>query len=130
MSRMHCCNAPSVDSDISPIDVTSRGMRLWERLFVRADVAEAEVAGRFRRLRLRAPALRGAAWVAGQQVRVHVGPRGAMTPLLRTYSVWDRADDWIDLQALLHGDGPGAQWMAAAAVGDEVLISRPKGDFV
>ncbi|MGI5243825.1 siderophore-interacting protein [Dactylosporangium sp. CA-139066] len=105
-------------------------MKLWERLFVRASVAEAETAGRFRRLRLRAPALRGAAWVAGQQVRVDVAAKGAMTPLLRTYSVWDRAHDWVDLQALLHGDGPGAQWMGAAAVGDEVLISKPKGDFV
>ncbi|HTJ38632.1 MAG TPA: siderophore-interacting protein [Dactylosporangium sp.] len=105
-------------------------MRLWEMLFVRATVAEAEVAGRFRRIRLRAPALRGAAFVAGQQVRVDVGPKGAMGPLLRTYSVWDRADDTVELQALLHGDGPGARWMGAAAVGDEVLISRPKGDFV
>jgi NADPH-dependent ferric siderophore reductase len=105
-------------------------MKLWEMLFVRASIAEAETTGRFRRIRLRAPALAGAAWVAGQHVRVDVGPKGAMTPLLRTYSVWDRDGDAIDLQALLHGDGPGARWVAAAAAGDEVLVTRPKGDFV
>ncbi|MFG2039411.1 siderophore-interacting protein [Dactylosporangium sp. NPDC048998] len=105
-------------------------MRLWEMLFVRATVAEAETTGRFRRIRLRAEALRGVEWRPGQQVRVDVGAAGALTPLLRTYSVWDRAGDAVELQALLHGDGPGARWMAAVQAGDEALISRPKGDFV
>ncbi|MEU7874818.1 siderophore-interacting protein [Dactylosporangium sp. NPDC049140] len=105
-------------------------MKLWERLFVRAAVVEAEITGRFRRLRLRAGALRDAEWRPGQQVRVDVGPKGAFGPLLRTYSVWSREADTIELQALLHGDGPGARWMAAAEPGDEVLLSRPKGDFV
>src|SRR3954464_3325111 len=100
-------------------------------LFVRATVVGAETTtGRFRRLRLRAGALRDAEWRAGQQVRVDVGAKGALTPLLRTYSVWEREGDTIELQALLHGDGPGARWMAAAATGDEVLLSKPKGDFV
>lgn len=31
-------------------------------------------------------------------------------PLLRTYSVWDHHDDWIDLQCLVHGDTPGSAW--------------------
>ncbi|MEV6923033.1 siderophore-interacting protein [Dactylosporangium sp. NPDC051485] len=105
-------------------------MRLWERLFVRATVTETAAAGRFRHIRLRAAALRDAGWTAGQQVRVDVGPKSALGPLLRTYSVWDRAGDAIDLRVLLHGDGPGARWTAAAEAGDEVLISRPKGDFV
>ncbi|MER7279498.1 siderophore-interacting protein [Dactylosporangium sp. NPDC000244] len=106
-------------------------MKLWEMLFVRATVAEAEPAtGRFRRLRLRAGALRDAEWKPGQQVRVDVGAKGALAPLLRTYSVWSREADTIELQALLHGDGPGARWMGAARPGDEVLLSKPKGDFV
>ncbi|MFI5909242.1 siderophore-interacting protein [Dactylosporangium sp. NPDC051541] len=105
-------------------------MKLWERLFVRATVVEAETTGRFRRLRLRAAALGTADWRPGQQVRLDVGAKGAMTPLLRTYSVWSRAGDTIELQALLHGDGPGAVWMGAAQAGDEVLLSKPKGDFV
>jgi NADPH-dependent ferric siderophore reductase len=105
-------------------------MRLWEKLFVRGSVDSAEVSGRFRRIRVRAAALREAPWRAGQQVRVDVGVKGALTPLLRTYSVWDRAGDVIELQVLLHGDGPGARWMAGAEPGDEVLLSLPKGDFV
>jgi NADPH-dependent ferric siderophore reductase len=105
-------------------------MSLWEKLFVRAAVVEAELTGRFRRLRLRAGALRDAEWRPGQQVRVHVGAKGAFAPLLRTYSVWSRAADTIELQVLLHGDGPGTRWTAAAEPGDHVLLSRPKGDFV
>ncbi|WP_433218153.1 siderophore-interacting protein [Dactylosporangium sp. CS-047395] len=101
---------------------------LWERFFVRARVVEAETTtGRFRRLKLRGDALREAEWQPGQQVRVHVGDK---SPLLRTYSVWTRDGDTIELQALLHGDGPGARWMAAARPGDEVLLRRPEGSFV
>ncbi|GAA3456622.1 siderophore-interacting protein [Dactylosporangium matsuzakiense] len=105
-------------------------MKLWERLFVRATVVEAETTGRFRRLRLQAAALGTAEWRPGQQVRVDVGPARAMAPLLRTYSVWSRDGDTIELQALLHGSGPGAVWMGGARVGDTALLSRPKGDFV
>jgi NADPH-dependent ferric siderophore reductase len=103
---------------------------LLELLFVRARVDEVGTSGRFRWIRLRAEALRTAGWQPGQQVRVDVGPANAIAPLLRTYSVWDRRDDAIELQGLLHGDGPGARWLAAAAPGVEVLLSKPKGDFV
>ncbi|MET7420812.1 siderophore-interacting protein [Dactylosporangium sp. NPDC005555] len=104
--------------------------RLLELLFVRATVGDVTATGRFRRIVLRAEPLRTAGWQPGQQVRVDVGPATALAPLLRTYSVWDRHDDAIELQGLLHGDGPGARWLAAAAPGTEVLLSKPKGDFV
>ena len=103
---------------------------LLELLFVRARVEDVTTTGRFRRNRLRAEPLRTAGWQPGQQVRVDVGPANALAPLLRTYSVWDRDGDTIELQGLLHGDGPGSRWIAAAAPGVEVLLSRPKGDFV
>ncbi|WP_432988281.1 siderophore-interacting protein [Dactylosporangium sp. CA-233914] len=105
-------------------------MKLWEMLFVRATVDRAESTGRFRHVRLRAGALRDAEWRPGQQVRLHVGAEGALAPVLRTYSVWDRAGDTVELRVLLHGDGPGARWTAAVRAGDEVLLSKPKGDFV
>ncbi|WP_432827494.1 siderophore-interacting protein [Dactylosporangium sp. CA-092794] len=105
-------------------------MRLWEMLFVKATVAEVQRAGRFRRVRLQAEALRNAEWRPGQQVRIDVGAPGALAPLLRTYSVWDRDGDTIELQGLVHGDGPGARWMGEAEAGQAVLISKPKGDFV
>ena len=103
---------------------------LLERFFVRARITSVSQAGRFRRILLQAEPLRAAGWRPGQQVRVDVGPATALAPLLRTYSVWDRHDDVVELQALLHGDGPGARWVAAAAPGVEVLLSKPKGDFV
>ena len=103
---------------------------LLEFLFVRATVDKADTSGRWRRIRLRAEPLRTAGWQPGQQVRIDVGPADALTPLLRTYSVWDRTEDTIELQMLLHGDGPGARWVAAAKPGAEVLISKPKGNFV
>jgi NADPH-dependent ferric siderophore reductase len=104
--------------------------RLLETFFIRATVSSAVEHGRFRLIRLHAPALKDAAWTPGQQIRVDCGPERALTPLLRTYSVWDHADDWVDLYCLVHGDGPGSVWAAAAAAGDSVLLSKPKGDFV
>jgi len=106
-------------------------MNLWELMFVKATIAEADdLTGRFRRIVLRAEALRSAPWRAGQQVRLDVREKGAFGPVLRTYSVWDRDGDAIELRILLHGDGPGARWTAAARRGDEVLLVKPKGDFV
>ena len=104
--------------------------RLLEAFFIRATVTEASTVGRFRRLRLRAPQLSTVDWTPGQQIRVDCGPADALTPLLRTYSVWDRQDDWIDLYCLVHGTGPGSAWAATAEPGDQVLHSKPKGDFV
>src|SRR5881398_3306760 len=33
----------------------------------------------------------------------------------------------LDLDVLLHGDGPGARWAAAAQAGDEVEFQGPRG---
>jgi NADPH-dependent ferric siderophore reductase len=104
-------------------------MKLLDLFFVRAVVTEAAtLTGRFRRIVLKAEALGSAAWRPGQQVRVDVGPKGSL--VLRTYSVWDRTGDAIELRLLRHGDGPGARWTAAAAPGDEVRLRRPEGEFV
>ena len=106
-------------------------MNLWELVFVKAAVTEAEdLTGRFRRIVLQAEALGSAAWRPGQQVRLDVRDAGAFGPVLRTYSVWDRAGDIVELRVWRHGDGPGARWTTAAKPGDEVLLMKPKGDFV
>jgi NADPH-dependent ferric siderophore reductase len=52
------------------------------------------------------------------------------TPLLRTYSVWDHDQDWIELYCLIHGDSPGSAWASQAAPGQDALITRPKGNFI
>lgn len=103
--------------------------RLLEPFFIRVTVIAASPHGRFRYVRLRSPQLVTVDWIPGQQVRVDCGPATALMPLLRTYSVWDHQEDWIDLYCLVHGDTPGSRWAAGAQVGDTVLISKPKGDF-
>jgi NADPH-dependent ferric siderophore reductase len=104
--------------------------RILEAFFIRATVIALSDTGRFRYLRLRAPQLVTVDWTPGQQVRVDCGPPKALMPLLRTYSVWDHQEDWIDLYCLMHGDAPGSIWAAGIAVGRSVLVSKPKGDFV
>lgn len=104
--------------------------RLMEAFFVHATVSAAEPYGRFRYLRLHAPHLKDIAWTPGQQVRIDCGPAEARMPVLRTYSVWAHEDDWIDLYCLVHGDGPGSGWADRVRPGDQVLFTKPKGDFV
>ncbi len=105
--------------------------RILEVFFLRASVESVEVTGRFRQVVLRSPGLRDAPWTPGQQVRVDVAPPGALVPVLRTYSVWDHRDDRVELYVHEHGEsGPGAAWATALTPGQDVLLSKPKGDFV
>ena len=58
-----------------------------------------------------------------------VWPDKAAQPAVRTYSVrsQDRAKGEIDVDFVLHGDGPAAQWAATAKPGDAIGISVPGG---
>ncbi|MGV9319316.1 siderophore-interacting protein [Streptomyces sp. NPDC003660] len=82
---------------------------------------------RMRRLRIEGDALAGLDVLPGQQVRVLVGT----TLTRRTYSVWRyEPSGAVELCVLDHaGDGPGARWARAAAVGDEVRLGKPEGSF-
>jgi NADPH-dependent ferric siderophore reductase len=104
--------------------------RLLEAFFIRATIGTVTILGRFRYFRLHAPQFVGIDWIPGQQLRVDCGPDDGLMPLLRTYSVWNHDDDWIDLYCLVHGDGPGSIWAAHATAGQSVLVTKPKGDFV
>jgi NADPH-dependent ferric siderophore reductase len=88
---------------------------------------------RMRQITLR-PAVTGLAWVPGQHVQVQVGARPGplemLTGLHRTYTVWDYNGFTLQLCVFDHGHGPGAQWAGQAALGEEVLITRPQGEFV
>ena len=48
---------------------------------------------------------------------------------LRTYSVWNYDGESLELIAYDHAEGPGAAWARGAAVGDEVVLMKPQGDF-
>ncbi|SEQ27464.1 NADPH-dependent ferric siderophore reductase, contains FAD-binding and SIP domains [Devosia sp. YR412] len=68
---------------------------------------------------------------------VPIGERGAefaegQRPEMRDYTprYWSVAEGWIDLDFVLHGDGPASGWAAQAAVGQTLLIAGPRGSLV
>ena len=46
-------------------------------------------------------------------------------PAIRTFTPRRLGDDGLDLDVVLHGDGPASAWAEAAEPGDEVAISGP-----
>lgn len=66
-----------------------------------------------------------------------VGPNGAQFPPgtqreMRDYTprYWSVEDSWIDLNFVLHGDGPASGWAATAKIGDTLVIGGPRGSQV
>lgn len=47
----------------------------------------------------------------------------------RHYTVSRVTDDGFELEAFLHGDGPGATWARGARVGDRTAVSDPKAYY-
>ena len=109
--------------------------RLLDPFLCQATVTSVEPVGTtIQAIRLQGPSLRHWDWTPGQQLRVQVGglpgPLDLVTGLRRTYSIWAYDGETVELRVVDHGDGPGAQWARSLAVGDEVMTSRPQGDFV
>lgn len=68
---------------------------------------------------------------------VPIGERGAEfapgeRPEMRDYTprYWHVAEGWIELDFVLHGDGPASSWAAQARVGDKLVIGGPRGSLV
>ena len=66
-----------------------------------------------------------------------VGPNGAefapgTRPEMRDYTprYWSVEEGWIDLDFVLHGDGPASGWAAAVKPGDTLVIGGPRGSRV
>jgi NADPH-dependent ferric siderophore reductase len=66
-----------------------------------------------------------------------IGPNGAefepgTRPEMRDYTprYWNAAEGWIELDFVLHGDGPASSWAAAAAPGKTLVIGGPRGSMV
>ena len=91
-----------------------------------------------RRIRIEGDSVARLPWTPGQHLRVHVNdmsnPRNWLRPrdLLRTYTVWQRDGEGIELCVLDHDDtaGPGARWARQLRVGDPVTFGGPEGRFV
>ncbi len=66
-----------------------------------------------------------------------IGPNGAefppgTRPEMRDYTprYWNVAEGWIDLDFVLHGDGPASTWAANATLGSTLVIGGPRGSLV
>lgn len=65
-----------------------------------------------------------------------IGANGAewpgQRPQMRDYTprYWDVDAGWIELDFVLHGDGPASSWAAAAKVGSKLVIGGPRGSQV
>ena len=81
-------------------------------------------------IRFTAPELATFRFVPGQDVTLAI-PNGDDT-IKRRYTIrrHDASEQTLDVDAVLHGDGPGARWMAAAAPGDRIDAVGPRGKVV
>jgi NADPH-dependent ferric siderophore reductase len=115
--------------------VTDEGAALAERLGVTAwdlEVAEiVDLAPRMRRIRLHAPGLDGLGSRPGQDLMLTV-PADAGCARRRRYSIRHVLPelDAVEIDVVLHGDGPGSRWAAAAQRGDRVEAIGPRGKIV
>lgn len=88
----------------------------------------ADEAPALRRITVEDARLADAAWHPGQDLTLAI-PDGGARSAKRRYTIrrLDREKAVADLEVLLHGDGPGARWGAAAAPGDELEAVGPRG---
>lgn len=61
-----------------------------------------------------------------------VFPAGITKPPARDYTPrrFDQSNKELDVEFVLHGDGPAANWVTQARVGDRLLTAGPRGSFI
>jgi NADPH-dependent ferric siderophore reductase len=80
------------------------------------------------RLRLTAPGLSRLEYLPGQDMAVAVGVGDASTVRRRyTISGLDREKEIVDIEVVLHGDGPGVAWARSAVAGQQIDAVVPRG---
>ncbi|HVX21621.1 MAG TPA: siderophore-interacting protein [Acidimicrobiales bacterium] len=91
-------------------------------------VATESVTPAMRRVRLRGDGLADLVVAPGQDLMVAV-PADGQQHFRRRYTVrrLDRSAGTVDLDVVLHGDGPGARWAATVRPGDRVEAIGPRG---
>jgi len=93
-----------------------------------------EVAGvrdltpRMRRVQLTSPDLDRFDYLPGQDMALTFR-RGDAAPVRRRYTIrrYDRDQRRVELDFVLHGDGPGMRWAQAAHPGDLIEVVGPRG---
>ena len=91
-------------------------------------VATAQRTPRMRRVVVRAESMVGVAIRPAQDVELHLVDASGRR-VKRRYTIRSARPDAgeLDLDVLLHGDGPGARWGETAQPGDEVSFQGPRG---
>ena len=90
--------------------------------------ATVQLTPRLRRITVTSEAMLGLALRPAQDVELHLREDSGRR-VKRRYTIARARPDFgeLDLDVLLHGDGPGSRWGAAAAPGDEVEFQGPRG---
>ncbi len=59
-------------------------------------------------------------------------PEGVARPPARDYTPrrYRPADNELDIDFVLHGDGPASTWVEGATAGDQLVVAGPRGSFV
>src|ERR1700682_2584395 len=98
--------------------------RTWQ-----LDVAAVQdLTPRMRRVQLTSPGLDRFEYLPGQDMALTFR-RAGFPPGPRPYTIrhYDPAQRLIDLDFVLHGDGPGMRWAQAAHPGDSIEVVGPRG---
>ncbi|HVA41987.1 MAG TPA: siderophore-interacting protein [Acidimicrobiales bacterium] len=77
-----------------------------------------------RRVRLTGAGLENMAPQPGQDVMLAVAPTSRRRYSVRAY---DASGPWIDLDFVLHGDGPAVTWATSVQPGDSIGVIGPRG---
>ena len=91
-------------------------------------VATEAVTPSMRRLRCAAPGLATLSYLPGQDVMLTV-PAAGSAGFRRRYTIrsFDRSATTIDIDVVLHGDGPAAAWAASVRPGARIEAIGPRG---
>jgi NADPH-dependent ferric siderophore reductase len=83
------------------------------------------------RVRLADESLRGLGAVPGQTVKIYVPDPATGQPVSRDYTVrhWDAAEPSLDIDFVLHGDGPAVAWVRGVRPGETLEFVGPSGRY-
>jgi NADPH-dependent ferric siderophore reductase len=107
-------------------------MRTWQLTVVDAF----DVTPRMRRVPLVGEAMDDFAWKAGQDLVLNVPLKGgsgaAGETVRRHYTIrsYDAAEQRLEIDFVLHGEGPAARWAQTCELGDEIQAAGPRGRTV
>jgi NADPH-dependent ferric siderophore reductase len=115
---------PTARDTAALLERLGEGVSLWDLEVIGAWAINATM----RRLRCTAPALAGLSYQPGQDLMMTMLGTGEHV-VRRRYTIrsFDEESATIDIDMVLHGDGPGATWAAAVRPGAHIEAIGPRG---